>query len=55
MKFFKKLVVSIGFSSTISENSLGSEGSAPQPPTNAYDNIFLNYWHNFHEKFDKNI
>ena len=24
-----------------------------EPPTNAYDHIFLNYWRNFCEKFDK--
>ena len=43
MKFFKKLLVSIGISSTIFENFLASWGSAPLPPTNGYDNIFLNY------------
>ena len=56
MKFFKKLLVSIGFSSTIFANSLASgRGSAPEPPSNAYDNIFLNYWHNLRETFDKII
>ena len=25
----------------------------PQPRTNAGDRIFLNYWRNFREKFDK--
>ena len=55
MKFFKKLLVSIGFSSTIFEDSQASGGSAPKPPTNPYDNIFLNYRHNFREKFDKII
>ena len=51
MKFLKKLLVSIGFSSTIFENSQASGGSAPppEPPTNPYDNIFLNYWHYFRE------
>ena len=53
MKNFQKLLVPIGFSSTICENSLGSSGSAPEPLTNAYDHIFLNYWHNFREKFEK--
>ena len=53
MKFFKKLLVSIGFSTTIFENSQVSGGSAPEPPTNPYDNIFLNYWHNFRERFEK--
>ena len=60
MKFFKKLPVSIRFSSTIFENSLASGGGAPppEPPTNAYVHIFLNYWHNFREnsiKFFKNF
>ena len=28
-------------------------GFAPEPATNAYLHIFLNYWHNFREKFDR--
>ena len=52
---FQKLLDSIGFSSTIFENSLASGGFAPEPPTNAYDNIYLNYWQNFSEKFDNII
>ena len=55
MKFFKKLLVSIGFSRTIFENSQASGAPPPEPPTNPYDNIFLNYGHNFREKFDKII
>ena len=41
MKFFKKLHVSIGFSSTIFKNSPASVGggSAPEPPTTAYVDI----------------
>ena len=51
----QKLQVSFDFSTQISRNSLASGGSATEPPTNAYDNIFLNYWHNFRETFDKII
>ena len=46
-------MVSIDFSSQIFINSLASGGSAPEPHTNADDQIFLNYWHNFREKFEK--
>ena len=53
MKFFKNFMVSIDFSTHISINSLASGGSAPEPPRNADDHIFLNYWHNFREKFEK--
>ena len=53
MKFFKKFMVSIDFSTQISINSLASGGFAPEPTTNAYDHILLNDWHNFREKFDK--
>ena len=49
------MLVSIGFSSTIFENSQASGDSAPEPSTNPYDNIFLNYWNNFREKLDKII
>ena len=53
--FSKKFMVSPDFSSQISIYSLASGAPPPEPPTNAYDNIFLNYWHNFGEKFDKII
>ena len=49
------MLVSIGFSSTIFENSIASGAPPPEPHTNANDNIFLNYWHNFGEKLDKII
>ena len=36
IKIFKKLQVSIDFSTKILINSLASRGFAPEPPTNAY-------------------
>ena len=55
MKCFKELHYSIGFPSMIFKNSLGSGESDPlaQPHSNAHLHIFVNYWRNFHKKFDK--
>ena len=53
MKFFKKFMVSIDFSTQISINSLASGGFAPEPPTNAYVQNFLNLYPHFRQKFEK--
>ena len=55
MKFFRKFMVSIDFYTQISINLLASGGFAPDHRKNANVHIFLNYWHNFREKFDKTI
>ena len=55
MKFFRSLLASIGFWSTILKILKLRGAPPPEPPRNPYDNIFINYWHNFREKFDKPI
>ena len=55
MKFFKKIarfnwIFEYDFSKI---SKFGGLRPPPGPPTNAYARIFLNYWLNFREKFDK--
>ena len=53
MHISKKWEVSIDFSSKFLINSLASGGPPLEPPTNADFQIFLNYYPNFREKFEK--
>ena len=52
MKFFKKIMVSIDFSTQISINSLAL-GSPPRTPYKRIFRNFLNYCPNFRQKCDK--
>ena len=53
MKFFKKFMVSIDFSTQISINSLASEGSAPRTHYKWIFLKFLNFCPHFRQKSDK--
>ena len=53
MNIFKSLQVSIDFSTKFFNNFASFRGSAPEPPTNAYFQNFLNFSLSFRVNFDK--
>ena len=53
MKFFKKFMVSIDFSTQISINSLALGGSAHRTPYKCILLNLINIFPKFHQKFDK--